>query len=175
MNLLIITGSPFPESKSSYLADEIKAQVEEPEHQVNVVDLSQWNIPLLGQDKNDDVEQLKRLGEEADAIIIGTPNFHTSFSGVLKNALDHLSSDEFEMKPVGLFCVSGGMRNSDPLTQLRLVVRGLHGLALPTQISAVDNDFIEEGDGAVHLGNEKVKNRISVMIASITGLVHSKK
>ncbi len=33
-----------------------------------------------------------------------------SFSGLLKNALDHLSIDEFEMKPVGLFCNRRGMR-----------------------------------------------------------------
>lgn len=175
MNLLIIAGSPFPVSKTDIIATEIKSQVEQPENKVNIVRLSEWDIPLLGKDKTEDVERLKRLAEDADAVIIGTPNFHTSFSGVLKNALDHLSIDEFEMKPVGLYCVSGGMRNSDPLTQLRLVVRGVHGLAVPTQISASSADFKKDEDGQTYLDSQEVRERISVMIDSLTELVYKVK
>ncbi|MFD2830883.1 NADPH-dependent FMN reductase [Corticicoccus populi] len=175
MNLLIIEGSPFPVSKTEVIAEEIKSQIEQPEHKVDIVKLSEWDIPILGSGKTEDVEKLKRLAEEADAFIIGTPNYHTSFSGALKNVLDHLSTDEFEMKPVGLFCVSGGMRNTDPLTQLRLVMRGLHGLTIPTQISAADADFEKDESGHPYLYNQGVKQRISVMIDSLTELVYKVK
>lgn len=175
MNLLIIEGSPFPLAKTEVIAEEIKSQIEQPEHTVDIIKLSKWNIPLLGNGKTEDVERVKRLAEEADALIIGTPNYHTSFSGVLKNLLDHLSTDEFEMKPVGLFCVSGGMRNTDPLTQLRLVMRGLHGLVIPTQISAADIDFKKEESGQPYLENQEVRERISVMIDSLTELVYKVK
>lgn len=175
MNLLIVEGSPFPLSKTAVIANEIESQIEQPEHQVNVVKLSEWDFPLLGDEKTGDIERLKRLAEEADAVIIGTPNFHTSFSGVLKNALDHLSTDEFEMKPIGLFCVSGGMRNTDPLTQLRMVMRGLHGLVIPTQISAADLDFGKSETGEPYLENQSVRERISVMIDSLIELVYKVK
>lgn len=33
---------------------------------------------------------------EADFFILGTPNYHGSFSGILKNALDHLNMDYFK-------------------------------------------------------------------------------
>ena len=46
---------------------------------------------------------------EADFFILGTPNYHGSFSGILKNALDHLNMDYFKMKPVGLIGNSGGI------------------------------------------------------------------
>src|SRR5699024_12018319 len=98
----------------------------------------------------------------ADAIMIGTPNYHTSYSGILKNALDHLSINEFEMKPVGLFCNSGGMRNSDPLTQLRMVMRGVHAMVIPTQVSTCDSDFVKNNAGLV-LENEKIKEGRSKM------------
>ena len=60
---------------------------------------------------------------EADFLILGTPNYHGSFSGILKNALDHLNMDHFKMKPVGLICNSGGIVSSEPLSHLRVIVR----------------------------------------------------
>ncbi|OUJ19665.1 FMN-dependent NADH-azoreductase, partial [Corynebacterium kefirresidentii] len=45
---------------------------------------------------------------EADFLILGTPNYHGSYSGILKNALDHINMDYVKMKPVGLIGNSGG-------------------------------------------------------------------
>src|SRR5699024_9567164 len=134
MNLLVISGSAIPDSHTNAFAGIIESLVQQPEHKVTVIDICGWVIPSLGQGNPMDVEELKRLAHESDAIMIGTPNYHTSYSCILKNALDHLSINEFEMKPVGLFCNSGGMRNSDPLTQLRMVMRGVHAMVIPTQV-----------------------------------------
>jgi NAD(P)H-dependent FMN reductase len=40
--------------------------------------------------------------------IAGTPLYHGSYSGVLKNAIDPMGFHEFEDKMVGLVGVSGG-------------------------------------------------------------------
>jgi azobenzene reductase len=37
---------------------------------------------------------------EADFLIFGTPNYHGSYSGILKNALDYINMDYVKMKPV---------------------------------------------------------------------------
>ncbi|AKG72935.1 NADPH-dependent FMN reductase [Salinicoccus halodurans] len=166
MNLLVISGSAFPGSHTNAIAQIIESLVEQPENKVTVVDLCELDIPVFGQGKSDDVEELKRLTEEADAMMIGTPNYHTSYSGVLKNALDHLSINEFEMKPVALFCNSGGMRNSDPLTQLRMVMRGVHAMVIPTQASTCDSDFMKTAKGHV-LKNEEIIERLSLMIDTL--------
>ncbi len=42
----------------------------------------------------------------AQGIILGTPEYHGSFSGVLKNALDLMGFDEFEGKMIGLWSAS---------------------------------------------------------------------
>lgn len=166
MNLLVISGSAFPGSHTNVIAQIIESLVEQPENKVTMVDLHELNIPVLGQGGSDDVEGLKRLAAEADALMIGTPNYHTSYSGILKNALDHLSINEFEMKPVGLFCNSGGMRNSDPLTQLRMVMRGVHAMVIPTQVSTCDSDFVKTEAGRV-LENEQIIERLSLMIDAL--------
>ncbi|TVT28169.1 NAD(P)H-dependent oxidoreductase [Salinicoccus cyprini] len=172
MNLLILSGSAFPGSHTHAIARTIESLVEQPEHAVTHVDLREYNLPVFGQGKTDDVETLKRLAENADAIIIGTPNYHTSFSGLLKNALDHLSMDEFEMKPVGLYCNSGGMRNSDPLTQLRMVMRGLHAMVLPIQVCTCDADFERTDEGRV-LANDELTGRLGVMIDGLVRQSHA--
>ena len=56
----------------------------------------------------DDVFRLRTEVKEAEGVILGTPEYHGSFSGVLKNALDLMGFDEFEGKMIGLVGVSGG-------------------------------------------------------------------
>ena len=163
MNILILTGSAFGHSHTEAVADKINELIEKPEHTVDHLMLRTLDMPLFGQGKTDDVELLKRKAEDADAIIIGTPNYHTSYSGILKNALDHLSFDEFSMKPVALFCNSGGMRSTDPLTQLRMVIRGVHGMVIPNQISTTDNDFMKNEDGYYEINDDELIERISNM------------
>lgn len=78
---------------------------------------------------------------EADAFVLGSPNYHNSYSGVLKNALDLLNMDIFRDKPVGLVGNSGGIRSTQPIDHLRIVVRGLMGVAIPIQIASCNSDF----------------------------------
>ena len=53
------------------------------------------------------VGKLREEVRAAEGIILGTPEYHGGFSGVLKNALDLMGFDEFEGKMMGLVGVSG--------------------------------------------------------------------
>src|SRR5713226_3989586 len=46
----------------------------------------------------DDVLRLRTEVKQAEGVILGTPEYHGSFSGVLKNALDLMGFDEVEGK-----------------------------------------------------------------------------
>ena len=48
------------------------------------------------------LHRLRKEVKEAHGIIVGTPEYHGSLSGVLKNALDLMSFDEIEGKMMGL-------------------------------------------------------------------------
>ena len=95
------------------------------------------DIPLLpldpASDGADDGDVVRRTIRKADAVILGTPMYHGSYSGVLKNALDYCGVDEFEDTTVGLLVVSGGPFPTPALTHLRDVCRSLNAWVLPYQ------------------------------------------
>ena len=74
-----------------------------------------------------DVFRLRDEVKQAQGIILGTPEYHGGYSGVLKNALDLMGFEEFEGKMLGLVGVSGGAMGAfGAMNSLREVGRALH-------------------------------------------------
>ena len=110
----------------------------------DLIDLRGYNLVFCdgNQDENtypEDVHKLRSEVAAAQGIILGTPNYHSSFSGVLKNALDLMGFDSFEGKMVGLVGVSGGSKGAaDALNSLRAIGRALHAWVAPNQVSIAE-------------------------------------
>ena len=100
-----------------------------------LLDLADVDLPPLDPDRNvaGDGEAVVRRIRDADAVVLGTPMYHGSYSGVLKNALDYCGFDEFENTTVGLLVVSGGSFPITALDHLRAVCRSLNAWVLPYQ------------------------------------------
>jgi FMN reductase len=118
---------------------------------VDLVDLAELDLPLRegvrDTPDNPHTLELKRRVKKADAILLGSPEYHSSFSGVLKNALDLLSSEELKGKLFGLLGVAGGEGGAvNTLGHLRYVVRGVGGWSLPAQVSIANAWSAFEGD-----------------------------
>jgi NAD(P)H-dependent FMN reductase len=108
--------------------------------QTRLLDLRQYDLPHCDARKNarypDDVLNLREAVQSAHGIILGTPVYHGSFSGVLKNALDLMGFAEFEGKMMGLVGVSGGRTGAvNTLDSLRAIGRVLHAWVVPEQVS----------------------------------------
>lgn len=117
--------------------------------ETELIDLRELDVPPLDDDEDptDDVEGMKETLASADAILLGTPMYHGSYSGVLKNALDHCGFNEFEDKTVGLLAVSGGSFPITALEHLRSVCRALNAWVLPWEAAIPRaSDAIAEGD-----------------------------
>jgi len=94
--------------KGSYTTKLVKAfQRSAPENvEVNIIDISA--LPLFNQDLEENlpgtVKALHQSIEEADGIILATPEYNRSYSPVLKNALDWGSrphgNNKWDKKPV---------------------------------------------------------------------------
>lgn len=117
-----------------------------------LIDLNDYNLAFrVGKDETGDTSGVSRLREQikqADGIILGTPEYHGSLSGVLKNALDLMGFDEFEGKMIGLVGVSGGRMGAfDALNTLRNIGRALHAWVIPDQASVPEawKVFTEDG------------------------------
>ena len=80
------------------------------------------------------VFRLRKAVRRAHGIILATPEYHSGYSGVLKNALDLMGFDEFEGKMLGLIGVSGGRLGAfGAMHSLRDVGRALHAWVIPEQ------------------------------------------
>ncbi|MEF8779429.1 MAG: NAD(P)H-dependent oxidoreductase [Haloferacaceae archaeon] len=127
-----------------------------------LLDLREYDLPPLNPDREagESAEAFTRALREADAIVLGTPMYHGSFSGVLKNALDHCGFDEFEGKTVGLLAVAGGAFPVTALDQLRSVCRSLDAWVLPHQAAVPNAGSAFEGD---RLLDEGLRDRLETL------------
>lgn len=138
--------------------------------QTQLLDLRPLQLPFAGGDWNPeawpDAEKLAAAIRGADGLIWATPEYHGSFSGVLKNALDLCSISDFEGKVVALLGVAAGQIGAiQALSHLRIVARQLHLWALPNQVSIARayGAFGEDG----RLTDEKLAQSIEKLGAEL--------
>ena len=114
-----------------------------------LVDLRALDLPVFDADSDDagDARELQSTVAAADAILLGTPIYHGSYSSPLKTALDYCGFDEFEDKTVGLLAVAGGGFPVTALDHLRSVCRALNAWVVPHQ-AAIPSASGQFEDGA---------------------------
>src|SRR5258708_31163308 len=127
------------------------------------IDLNQYHLVFrAGKDETgypDDVFRLRQHVQQAEGVILGTPEYHGSFSGVLKNALDLTGFDEFEGKMIGLVGVSGGRMGAfDAMNSLRNIGRALHAWVIPEQASVPEAWKVFTDDGKI--GDPPLEERL---------------
>ncbi|MFB6146924.1 MAG: NADPH-dependent FMN reductase [Halobacteriaceae archaeon] len=140
-----------------------------------LIDLRELDLPPLKPDDPEpaDAEALTRTVRAADAVLLGTPMYHGSYSGVLKNALDYCGFDEFDGKTVGLLAVAGGSFPVTALDHLRSVCRALDAWVLPHQaaipqasgafIDAADADAAPPRGADAVLADEDLRDRVETL------------
>ncbi len=130
--------------------------------ETQLIDLRHYELIFAGGEEGADPPDVLRLRHDVSAaqgIILGTPEYHGSFSGVLKNALDLMGFDEFEGKMIGLVGVSGGRVGAhDALNSLRNVGRALHAWVVPQQVSIPEAQFVFGPDG--HIQDSELRARL---------------
>lgn len=105
------------------------------------------------------VHRFREMLLEADGFIFGSPEYHGSISGVLKNALDFIGAREFEGKAVALVGTSGGaLGATNTLNTMNIICRNLHAWPLPTMISIASSYGAFNSDDT--LKDEKLQHRL---------------
>lgn len=169
VKILGIAGSLRPESYTQMALNIAAQRVEALGAEVEIIDLRLFKLPFCdgGKEYPDypDVSRLREMTSIADGLILATPEYHGSVSGVLKNALDLMSFDEFSDKVAGLISVLGGQPNSNALNDLRLIMRWVHAWVVPEQIAIgqVWKAFDAEGK----LLDEKLSQRFDQFAESL--------
>lgn len=124
-----------------------------------LLDLREFELPIFDADHDmagDARELTERVGD-ADAIILGTPMYHGSYSSVLKTAIDYCGFDEFDATTVGLLGVSGGSFPITALDHLRSVCRSLNAWVIPFQAAVPNASRHIDGDQLI---DEAMRDRV---------------
>ena len=155
MKFLIIVGTARDGRNTIDVANHVDTEFKAQGHETFFYDLKEKQVPPLGnrtyreQEKPvpEGVEQLSSYVEQADSVVIVSPEYNHSVPGVLKNALDYLYP-EYDDKPFSYITVSaggfGGVRALGHLHDITLGLGGVIGPDLP--VSNVNSLFDEEGE-----------------------------
>ena len=176
VRILGFAGSTRLESFNNQLVHIAEAGARDAGALVTHLDLRDYRLPLYDQDEESangkpaEAKALKQFMTEHDAWLIAAPEYNSSITGVLKNAIDWVSrSDDgdespliaFRGKVVSLMSASpgalGGLRG---LVHVRSILGNLGCIILPDQV-AVRNAHSAFADGA--LVDERQHERVMAL------------
>ncbi|WP_109440022.1 FMN reductase [Acinetobacter haemolyticus] len=167
LNIVAVSGGLNSPSKTESLVQAILDELAEAINiQVHFVKLSEIG-PLLGgaiyrnqlpQRVQDDLAAV----EAADALIVGTPVYRASFTGLFKHFFDFVEQTALVDVPVLLAASGGSDRHALVLEhQLRPLFSFFQAQTLPIGVYATDRDFTT----AYTVNSEQLSNRITLAVA----------
>lgn len=128
--------------------------------ETDVVDLREIRLPMYDPDGDDTTEYRQILDKVnwANAFLLGSPDYHGSMSGAMKNFLDHFWK-EFAGKLFGYVC-SSHEKGLTAMDQMRTVVRQCYGWSLPYGVSLSREDLAADGRS---VQNPRVATRLDMV------------
>lgn len=128
---------------------------------------------VLPDPARDYIEAVRR----ADALVISSPGYHGTVSGLVKNALDYLEELRGDQRPyldgraVGLLAVARGWQAAvGTLGTLRQVVHSLRGW--PTPLGLAINSSATHFDENGKTADDSVASSIAVLAGQLTDFAH---
>jgi NAD(P)H-dependent FMN reductase len=151
MKLVAIVGSAISSGKTKS-AIEIACQAVkfgfDGNIDIEIIDLSEKNVSILDGRKpheyKDDTEEVVLSILSGDVFLVGTPVYRGTYTGALKNLLDHIPLTALENKPIGL--VASGATTHHYLVidhDLRGVLAWFNAYVLPGSVYLESSDFEE--------------------------------
>ncbi len=141
----------------------------------DIAPISLYDEDVRAQGLPEVVQQLREQIRAADALLIATPEYNYSFSGVLKNAIDWASrppEQPFDGKPIGLLgATPGGLGTSRAQYHLRQVFVYLNGRVLNRPevfISGAPSKFDAAGQLTDAATAEQLGKLIAALVASVS-------
>ncbi|MGD9764016.1 MAG: NADPH-dependent FMN reductase [Candidatus Binatia bacterium] len=93
---------------------------------------------------NDDTASIVTRVRDADAVILSSPVYRASYTGALKNLLDHLPIETLASKPVGIVAMGATPHHYLGVDwQLREVLTWFGSIVPPSSVYLVSADFVQ--------------------------------
>ena len=180
--ILVFGGSLRRDSWNQKLASVAATGAKAAGAEVTLISLNDFPMPLFNEDLEDEsglpegAKQLKQLMFEHHGLIIASPEYNSSITAALKNAIDWVSRTTSDDEPpmaaftgkVAAVCSAspgalGGMRG---LVHLRAILGNIGVLVLPEQVALgkAHEAFREDGT----LADPKMEARVKKLSAQLT-------
>ena len=168
LSIIAVSGSIRPNNYTSkalaLVLDELKKH---PEVDVKLIDPREMTSVLSAGNIQASAKKLQSLVAKATGVILSTPEYHGSYSSVIKLIIDNLGyPSALSGKPVALLGVASGQIGAiKALEHLRSVCSHVGAIVLPQVVSVafVDKIFDEKG----HCSDKKVEKRIRSAAAAL--------
>lgn len=146
LRVVAVSGALQSPSKSASLAQYLIA--DQVLCQPKLVDLGLLAPQLTGSvwraQVTDAVEQALAVVEEADVLVVATPVFRGSYTGLFKRFFDLIGQDTLTDKPVLLAATGGSQGHALVIDhQIRPLFSFFQARTLPLGVYATDKDFVE--------------------------------
>jgi chromate reductase len=183
--ILVFAGSTRTGSFNKKLAHIAETAAREAGADVTFVDLRDLALPLFDQDLEEasglpeGAKKLKSLMRAHEGFLIASPEYNSSITGVLKNAIDWASRTEtddepslvaFRGKVAALFSASpgalGGLR---ALVHIRAILSNIGVLVLPDQVAI--STAHEAFDDSGHLKDERKAKQVAKLARTLVEYV----
>ncbi len=152
--LIAIVGSVTPPGRlltaTRWLLDNARASRDDLE--VELINLADKKIAFADgrppEQYNDDTAEIVASVSGADGVIIASPVYRGSFTGALKNLLDHLPLESLAGKPVGIVAMGATQHHFLGVDwHLRDVLAWFGALLVPTGVYLASADFVDGQPG----------------------------
>ncbi|MDE3066019.1 MAG: NAD(P)H-dependent oxidoreductase [Verrucomicrobiota bacterium] len=164
LNVLAVAGSLHEKSLTRAVIHHVAARLQGEGCRVDILDLGRESPALYNPDTACDApgfDALQRRVEAADALVLGTPDYHGGVSGALKNFLDHFWR-EFAGKllvPV----VASHEKGLTVMDQIRTLARQCYAWTLPYGVSFEPNADVKDG----RIVSDTLDRRLEMMVRDV--------
>src|ERR1043166_4194329 len=164
LNVLAVVGSLHRESATRSVVQVAAERLRAQNCSVDVLDFEKEPLALYNPDTAHELPgypELQGRVERADVILLGTPDYHGSISGAMKNFLDHFWT-EFAGKLFATI-VASHEKGLTVIDQLRTVARQCYAWALPYGISFADKADVANGQ----IVSTTLNDRLEMMMRDV--------
>lgn len=162
MRVLFVDGTIIG-SKTGAVLDTVEEYVRDisGDFQISRMNMADYDHQFVdgrpSEQYNEDMQEMVRKFEEADAYIIATPIFQGSIPGVLKNAFDMLHPHAMRYKPVSIVANGGTYQHHlVPENQLKPILDYFRSLVTPNFVYTHAGHFDQDN----RIIDEDVHNRL---------------
>ncbi|MDN4598289.1 FMN reductase [Leifsonia virtsii] len=175
LNVVGVSGSPTHPSRTTVLVDEVtRAYAEATGGVARTIQLAPL-LPELGagpfrNSLSPAVTEALEAVEAADILVVGSPAYRATYTGLFKLFFDHIGQYALIDKPIVLTATGGSDRHALLVEhQMRPLFGFFQSLTLPLGIYAAESDFAD-----YEIRSDDLRERIATAVSRTLPLIRSR-